>query len=243
MKPPALIAGALFLLSCSGEAQPKAHRTVVLELFTSQGCSSCPQADRLLSKLRQENFDGTIIPLAYHVDYWNYIGWTDPFSSPKWSQRQREYARAFKSAQVYTPQLVINGRAQLVGSAEAFVRAEIGRQLKRSDRGAVIIDRVERSADAWTVHVRTQNAQDASLVITLFENGITTAVSRGENADKRLVNDAIVRWQGVANGPTVTIPIDKTWRPQNLGLAAFLQDPRTLEIQAGLLWINERQTP
>jgi hypothetical protein len=234
---PLIIISTMLLLTCTGDAQPKSNRTVVLELFTSQGCSSCPPADKLLSKLRREDLNGgTIIPLAYHVDYWNYIGWTDPFSSPRWSQRQREYARVMKNAQVYTPQVVINGKAQLVGSAEAHVRAEIDRQLKRSDRGAVVIERVERSPTAWTVHVRSQNAQGASLVVTLFENGITTAVSRGENADKKLTNDAIVRWQGVATGPAVTIPIDKSWRADNLGVAAFLQDPRTLEIYAGLVW-------
>lgn len=223
----ALLAVLLLFAGCTSDAQvPKAGGVVVLELFTSQGCSSCPPADRLLSKLRREDLGGTVIPLAYHVDYWNYIGWTDPFSSPRWSNRQREYARKLKSG-VYTPQLVVNGRAQLVGSSERHVRAEIERQLRRPPNATVTIDRIERANGVLTVHVR---ASRKTVVVTLFQNGITTDVSRGENVDQRLVNDAIVRWQGVAEGPTVTIPLAKEWR--DLGVAAFVQDPVTLEIHA-----------
>ena len=141
------LAGALSILSCAKEARSSERkaaggrsRTVVLELFTSQGCSSCPPADALLSRLRHEDFGGsTVIPLAYHVDYWNHLGWSDPFSSPRWSQRQNLYARALKNAQVYTPQLIINGAVQMVGSADSPIRAEIERQLGGADRGAVFI--------------------------------------------------------------------------------------------------------
>ncbi|HUR81120.1 MAG TPA: DUF1223 domain-containing protein, partial [Thermoanaerobaculia bacterium] len=86
---------------------------VVLELFTSQGCSSCPSADEFLRKLAAK--DKRVIPLAFHVDYWNYLGWRDPFSSAEWSQRQGDYVRAMKLSTAYTPQLVINGSRQVVG--------------------------------------------------------------------------------------------------------------------------------
>src|SRR5688572_7171166 len=176
------LAGALSISSCAGEARSferKAaggrSRTVVLELFTSQGCSSCPPADALLSRLRREDFGGsTVIPLAYHVDYWNHLGWSDPFSSPRWSQRQNLYARALKSSQVYTPQLIINGAIQLVGSADGAIRAEIERQLGGADRGAVFIDRVALAGNELTVDLRARldvrtSGGPANVVVVLFE--------------------------------------------------------------------------
>lgn len=206
---------------------------VVLELFTSQGCSSCPPADRLLSKLGSE--DTRVIPLAYHVDYWNYLGWRDPFSSAQWSNRQRLYAQTMQSSQVYTPQLVINGTDQLVGSSESNVRAEIERQLDRGNRGTVSIEEMTRNGNELTVKLHAQlDHGNADLVVALFENGITTAVKNGENANRNLTNDFIVRWEsraaevrGAANA-SVTIPIANEW--QHLGVAAFLQDPKTLQI-------------
>ena len=244
------IAGAV-LMHCAGEAQPAKRdgrpRTVLLELFTSQGCSSCPPADELLSRLQRERFGGaTVVPIAYHVDYWNHIGWTDPFSSARWSQRQNQYASAFESSQVYTPQLVINGRVQLVGSAEGPIRSEIERQLKDSDSGTIAITGVARAGNELRVGVRARldakpNGTHAKIIVTLLENGATTAVRSGENAHRTLSNDAIVRWQnavaaiewnGVAAGGTAVIPLDPAWRIDRLGLAAFIQDSRDLSVYA-----------
>lgn len=243
----ALAAMLMLLLACSQEAHsaspaPSRPATVVLELFTSQGCSSCPPADRLLSALGRESFEGArMIPLAYHVDYWNYLGWRDPFSSSQWSSRQNDYARAIRSAQVYTPQLVVNGREQLVGSSEHHVRREIERQREESDRGEVTIERVVREGSALTVDLRAHtDGGRADLVVTLFENGITTPVASGENARRTLTNDYIVRWQERAatatpavTRRTITIPLRHDWNPARLGVAAFLQNPHTLAITAG----------
>ncbi|MEO8378614.1 MAG: DUF1223 domain-containing protein [Acidobacteriota bacterium] len=248
------LAGALSLGSCAREARSSERkigegraRTVVLELFTSQGCSSCPPADALLSRLRREDFGGsTVIPLAYHVDYWNHLGWSDPFSSPHWTQRQNLYAKALKSDQIYTPQLIINGAAPLVGSAEGPIRAEIERQLDGSDRGAVLIDRVALAGKELTVDLRARldartPASPAGVVVVLFENGVTTAVASGENARRTLTNDAIVRWQeerfvlsanGVESKASVTIPLSAGWRTDRLGVAAFIQDRASLAIHA-----------
>ena len=89
----------------------------VLELFTSEGCSSCPPADRLLSEMVQQarSSNPRIIPLEFHVDYWNYLGWVDPFSERRFSQRQREYGQAFQSSTVYTPQVIVNGKEEFGG--------------------------------------------------------------------------------------------------------------------------------
>lgn len=216
--------------------------TVVLELFTSQGCSSCPPADRLLTTLGTEQFaSGTVIPLAWHVDYWNRLGWSDPFSSAQWSARQREYARVMRSSQVYTPQLILNGQTQLVGSSERAVRAEIARQLARKRLGFVSIRSLKPAASV--LHVELEARADPSytsgrmkLNVVLFENGVTTAVRRGENSGRALRNDHIVRWASeplaFQTKSSIEIPLDSSWRPQNLGVAAFIQDSRTLEIFA-----------
>src|SRR5258708_22670623 len=100
---------------------------VILELFTSEGCSSCPPADALLKKLDDAGRldDAEIIAIEEHVDYWNRLGWTDPFSSPDWTRRQERYSEVFRRGGIYTPQLVVNGRAELVGSSERQVRQKI----------------------------------------------------------------------------------------------------------------------
>lgn len=250
-----VVAVMVLLMGCTGEAQSASKRstddpprTVVLELFTSQGCSSCPPADKLLSKLGGEDFDrGMIVPLAYHVDYWNHLGWSDPFSSPKWSARQREYAASIQGSQVYTPQLVVNGTVQLVGSSERHVRAEIDRQLRARDAGTVVIDRISREGNELEVQLRAELDRSTAdhrvdVVVALFENGMATAVSRGENASRNLANDFIVRWQsrafelapdGTEIAAKVRIPLAAGWAADHLGVAAFEQDPKSRAILGG----------
>jgi hypothetical protein len=202
----------------------------VVELFTSQGCSSCPPADVVLSELGKESFGGTVIPLAFHVDYWNQIGWTDPFSSPRWSDRQRAYAASMKSSQVYTPQVVINGREQLVGSYGSRVRAEIAKQLKNDAAGSVTIRDIHRTGNELTVQVDASmpTGRTAAVYVVLFENGVITSVKSGENSGRTLTNDFIVR--AMKSGKSVTLPLDPHWRTDHLGIAAFLQDPHSLAI-------------
>lgn len=238
--------GGLWFATAERSPASTASSTVVVELFTSQGCSSCPPADRLLSEIaRQPATAGTVIPLAFHVDYWNHIGWRDPFSSARWSARQREYARAIAGSQVYTPQIVVDGVSQLVGNSERHVRAEIARRLEAGDRGTVTIDRAALEGNAVRVSVRARLdpalRRRARIVVALFENGAVTPVTRGENAKRTLTNDCIVRSLSAAttvDGPaeataTVTIPLEPGWRADRLGLAAYLQDPQTLAIYAG----------
>jgi len=125
------------------------HGPVVVELFTSQGCSSCPPADRLLSRLQGDSrTGGTVIPLAFHVDYWNRQGWSDPFSSEAWSQRQTNYAQAFHSNRIYTPQLVVGGRSECVGSEERLVMRRIHDALAAEPEGEVTLGTLALAAAA-----------------------------------------------------------------------------------------------
>lgn len=220
---------------------------VVLELFTSQGCSSCPPADRLLTHLGQDpKLAGRVIPLAFHVDYWDYIGWRDPFDSQRWSQRQQEYARAFRSNRIYTPQLVVAGRTECVGSEEGDVLRQIGDALDAPPAGRVTLAVDPLTPDGQLrVKVgarlsRTAAPGDLDLWVAVWETGLVTAVGAGENASRTLHNDYVVRrfekaltvpgTAGAERSGEIVLGIDKRWKVAQLGVAAFLQDPATLHI-------------
>src|SRR5271170_848625 len=121
-----LLLGLLGCATAAGDSRPD-EGPVVIELFTSQGCSSCPPADELLSRLAREGGLGgrKLAPLAFHVDYWNELGWADPFSTPAWTARQQAYARSLGDDRVYTPELVVAGGAGMVGSQSGRVAEAI----------------------------------------------------------------------------------------------------------------------
>ncbi len=229
-----LTIGASLIASAPWHPPAHANGTAVLELFTSQGCSDCPPADALLSEIGREK-SPSVIPLAYHVDYWNSLGWTDPFSSPASSARQKEYDAALHST-VYTPQLVVNGREVLVGSVAAAVHAAIQSELEKPALATVSFDRV--GLQSGTVHLdvrarvdRAVAARGARIIVALYENGVTTSVRRGENSGRRLADDYIVRWESnVADVDSsgnavaaVAIPLRPEWNVPRLGVAAFVQ--------------------
>ncbi len=241
----ALAAAALTGSAPAGPAPPPdtgSPRVVLLELFTSQGCSSCPPADRLLTRLASSpQWRGRIVPLAFHVDYWNYIGWRDPFSSPAWSERQQTYARVRRNGRVYTPQAMIDGRIDLVGSDESRVlealadaASDPGAELRLAAR---ITDR-ELVAEVEVRLPPRAPAGSLDLLLAVFEMDLETPVGRGENAGRTLHNDRVVRrLERVARldgrGSTRhrhTVPLDEAWTRENLGVAVFVQDAATLEV-------------
>jgi hypothetical protein len=229
-------------------APPSDGHTAVVELFTSQGCSSCPPADRLLSRLAGDpRYRGQVIPLAFHVDYWNSIGWTDPYSSARWSERQQQYAaRAFHTRRVYTPQAVVNGRAECVGSQEGALMDRIAGALAAEPAGRVNLTVAPPTPDGHLrVQVEARMAKTAGpgnldLWVAVYENALSTAVKAGENASRTLRNDRVVRRfekafslpaaAGAEKSGEIVLGIDKRWKVQDLGVAAFLQDPATLAI-------------
>lgn len=244
---------ALSVFSRPGDAAPPtsnplADGVVILELFTSQGCSSCPPADRLLTRLTQDRaLKGRVIPLAFHVDYWDYIGWQDPFASPRWSERQREYGRTFRSNRIYTPQLVVNGRTECVGSQEGVVRKQIAAALATAPAGRVTLEtgplgadvRVRVSAE-MTAEMGKAAAGNLDLWVAIWETGLETKVGAGENASRTLRNDYVVRRLekaltvpgkvGTRESTELVLGLDKRWKRGNLGVVAFLQDPATRAI-------------
>lgn len=239
---------ALALFSSAGDAAPQksgqpAGGPVILELFTSQGCSSCPPADRLLTRLAQDGgLKDRVIPLSFHVDYWDYIGWQDPFASPRWSERQREYGRSFRSNRIYTPQLVVNGKTECVGSQEKVVREQIAAALATAPAGRVTLEAVPAGTeDRLRVRVGAEMEKAAAarldLWVAVWETGLETRVGAGENASRNLHNDYVVRrlekaltlpgTAGARDTAELVLGLDKRWKRGNLGVAAFLQDPAT----------------
>ncbi len=177
-----------FVLYFTSNAQ---KAPVVIELFTSQGCSSCPPADRLIAEIDNTYPDQEVYILSYHVDYWDYIGWKDPFASQANTQKQYEYARRFRSRNVYTPQAVINGREHFTGSNKSQLYSRL--QHYQSDEKIIGIELTEVNNKDQAVHVNyalDEGADEITVAVVIKER--TTAVKRGENRNRTLKNTNIV---------------------------------------------------
>lgn len=174
----------------------------LVELFTSEGCSSCPPAEALLNEVARDARAGgrPVICLAWHVDYWDQLGWKDPYAQPVHTQRQRDYARALGATSVYTPQMVVNGRKHFVGSSRREARSEIAAATERlAELGLELTLRPFASGpDGWRA-LELNLALDADAhpgaraVVCVTERGLESAVTRGENSGRTLRHDEVVR--------------------------------------------------
>jgi hypothetical protein len=213
-----------------GNAAASADGPLVIELFTSQGCSSCPPADALLARLAGAGSlgDRALAPLSFHVDYWNDLGWADPYSSPAWTERQRRYARSIEDGRVYTPQLVVGGAAGMVGSNVAAVTDAI----QRAAHPARLAATARWTAAAVTVDVTAAAPaaapaipDDAEVWVAIWEDRTSTAVPRGENAGETLVSERVVRHleriAAAGQNASVSIRLDPAWHAA--GAVAFAQ--------------------
>ncbi len=163
----------------------------VLELFTSEGCSSCPPADELIGKIKAESHNNLFI-LAYHVDYWNRLGWKDVFSKPEWSARQQEYAKHLATEGVYTPQLVVNGHTEFVGSNEIKLRNELAKNTAAGE-SKLIITVAKAAGNLVHVTYEARTANPSLLNIALVQTDAVTQIKRGENKGRELHHVYIVR--------------------------------------------------
>ncbi len=213
-----------------------AQRAVLLELYTSEGCDSCPPADRRMSQLKsQVEAGGRLVPLAFHVDYWDRLGWADRFASPRYTQRQYAMSSLAGSRLVYTPQFLKNGRdwrsggSPLDGIGDARPGAGIVLQLgttgggKLAVGGEVTVAGATPAAEAW---------------LALYENNLESQVRAGENSGKTLHHDYVVRrligpLTPDKQGRVVLrqeFALEADWKRADLGVAAFVQDKTTGEI-------------
>jgi hypothetical protein len=225
-----------------------ARAPVIVELFTSEGCSSCPPADTLLSKLEDlQPVEGAeVIALEEHVDYWNNLGWTDPFSSGEFTSRQRDYAEAFNQRSVYTPQMVVDGSKELVGSRGRDVRITIADAARQPKMEMKLAQDSPAKENALQFSVSTgkfssepqDNKVDVWVAVT--ERRLHSDVKRGENAGEDLHHAAVVRLLrkiGTADmskempfSGTLAFPLEHSWQRENLLIVTFAQERKSKRI-------------
>jgi hypothetical protein len=215
------------------EAPPKedGDGIAVVELFTSEGCSSCPPADAVLGELVQDarTHGRRIFPLAFHVDYWNRLGWADRFGDAANSHRQNNYAEALKSERVYTPQIIVNGAEEFVGSDKEQAKKTIAAALKKPASATVKLG-VKKEKEGLEIAFEVAGApQGAVLNIAVAERGLETKVRRGENEGRSLRHDNVVRAfrtvqlsDGAKGTVELTPPADVVRK--NAAVVAFVQE-------------------
>jgi len=220
---------ATLALTMHGAPPKLGPAPVVVELFTSQGCSSCPPADALIHDIANDPaMRGRVIPLAFHVDYWDSLGWRDPFSSSEWTQRQARYARTMHLNSAYTPEAVVNGTREFVGSNRAALSAALEKASNEKRGEITLTARREGNALVATIHATLLANED--LMLAIVEDGVTTKIEHGENAGRTITNDAIVRKLTRVTPGQSTVALDAAWH--NVSATAFVQDRATLAIGA-----------
>ena len=165
----------------------------VVELFTSEGCSSCPPADKLVARIEKEDQNKEVYILSYHVDYWNQLGWKDRFSAAAYSNRQRQYASWLHLNTVYTPQIVVNGKTEFVGSNESALNAAIEEGLHDSSRVKLNIVAKPENGRLIVQYETDDAAKGKNLVLALIQKSAQTSVKAGENDGMTLTHVQIVR--------------------------------------------------
>lgn len=222
---------------------------IVVELFTSEGCSSCPPADALLAKLdaTQPVGGAQIIAIEEHVDYWNYLGWADPFSSGEWTARQQNYETAFRQDGEYTPQMVVGGHYEFVGSRSDLAAKAI-EEARRLTMVRVSLERTE-SKDFGEPHFAVTVGKSAEFVpkdtaevwIAVTESGLASQVSRGENAGRNLRHAPVLRSlqligtaEGHGDGASfqreVPVKLRPEWNREHLSVVVLVQEKKSRHI-------------
>ncbi len=229
-----VLAAALSAAPAPGSGRVVAPAFVVVELFTSEGCSSCPPADTLLGDLASQGRTRglAIYCLAFHVDYWNQLGWKDPFSAAEYSTRQKAYARALRSPQIYTPQMIVNGTEEFVGSDRSRAEHVINAALSRG--GSVKLDLEVREKARVTYSV-TGAPKKAVLHVAAVESGLVSSVSRGENAGRVLRHENVVRAFSTVSlekgmEGTVSLTLPQGTVAGRTSIIGYVQDASTMAI-------------
>jgi hypothetical protein len=220
---------------------------VVVELFTSEGCSSCPPADALLQKFDQESFSGArLIVLSEHVDYWNHIGWKDPYSAAAFSDRQSAYGNHLRLESVYTPQMIVDGADEFVGSNSSDAQKAFEKAVLRA-KVSVKISGVRQEGGVLKALVETgampPDLRQADVVVAVALDRAESQVNAGENAGHRLTHVGVVRALVKAGSvgamqsfsKEIGLPLDKDLLTSELRVIAFLQEPGPGRIRGAAL--------
>jgi hypothetical protein len=237
-----IVAGICISIMLAKTNEPGAPRkAVVVELFTSEGCSSCPPADELLMHLRQDLAAKNIqvIPLGLHVDYWNSLGWKDRFSSAEYSQRQEQYTQSLRVDGPYTPEMVVDGAVEFVGNDSGQAQRTIREAASQPEIATVKIS--STAADQLAVQVKAPgSSKDAQVVLAITEDNLTTQVGSGENGGRTLHHAAVVRelrplgrmHEGSFEA-NVPLNLQKDWKRNDLRAVVFVQEGGAGKIATG----------
>jgi len=239
----AFLSLSIWPLVANGDPSKASKPLVLVELFTSEGCSSCPPADKLLAELyaSQPVDNVTIVPMAFHVDYWDRLGWKDPFGDADYSLRQRAYAGLLKSDSVYTPQMVVNGSVGFVGSDRGAARNAIERAGGADLAPIDIVPSREGGKVNLDLSLQGVSALDGLLWAALLEDDLESEVTRGENRGRLLKHQAVVRaFQGEKYAPaasaedkvSVTLPWKDAWKFEHCRVVVAIQSKSTGQLYA-----------
>lgn len=225
---------SLFILTVIGSLSSLSQPVAVVELFTSQGCSSCPPADQLLSEIVDDTYMGVeVIGLSFHVDYWDYLGWKDPFASEEFTERQSKYASKLKSRQVYTPQMILNGKLQFVGSRRSSLNENLNK-VKPQSLKKLQIQITENSNSTIKLSFNPPGTGNA-YQIAIVEKDLSRNVSDGENKGKTLTHDNVVRsFKTVKEGSETSISIPEDCDLSKISLVVFEQNLNSYEILSAI---------
>ena len=203
---------------------------VPIELFDSQGCSSCPPAEKALQELENE-FGADVLPLDFHVDYWDRLGWKDTFSSAEATARQRYYAKALRQAEMYTPEMVIQGHVGFVGSDRQQARNEVEKRLKQPSPELALQAKGSLASSSLTVSFQLPDelaAQKPSVTVVVYENADPVHVKKGENAGALMSGRYAVRefWtipERISPAYQIPIQLKPAWNAEKTGVAILVQ--------------------
>jgi hypothetical protein len=228
----------------AGPQEPSHKPIVVVELFTAEGCSSCPPADELLAKMAHIPVDDvSIIPLGFHVTYWN-EGWRDRFSAENYTDRQKRYGDLFNVKDIYTPQAVIDGHYQTVGNDGQKIVALI--RQAAAEAKPVAVD-VAFDGGSVAISAKSTNPGSGQVLLAITEDDLSTDVKAGENRSRTLRHSAVVRWLDTVgkmkNGEftrSVALKINSDWQREKLHAVVIVQDSRGRVLGAGTTMISPR---
>lgn len=218
------------------EVSKEQNGFALIELFTSEGCSSCPAADEALEEIQKKYSDKNVLVLGYHVDYWDKLGWKDIFSNALFTERQEYYSNIFRLNTIYTPQAVVNGRKEFVGSNKSKLISSIDEQL--NEKPTASINLKATADDPGKINVsyssESSNSKNEQLILLIVQKMATNKIKRGENEGRTLHHINIVREFYKLSNPvkeekkTFTLPTDL--KKEDVFITAFIQNTKTGKI-------------
>jgi len=212
---------------------PQKPGFAIVELFTSEGCSSCPPADEALAALAKD-YPANVYVLGFHVDYWNYLGWKDEFSTASYTNRQQQYAGVFNLSSIYTPQVIVNGKTQFTGSDKSRLYSTVAKELNAGNAATIELAVQAGSANDVKINYKFEAGNNTVLCIALLQLEASSVVKRGENKGLVLHHINVVRDFKTmpGNNGSTRISLPAGLSAKDFAILAFVQDKNDMHILA-----------